>query len=117
MMFNLSELNLHDVQSFILNGQLELTTAWVVLAIGGLAFLFSSLLLIRGRRKFIKRLNEIQDLQHDLRAITAAAIGVGERVLELERRQRRGVARLSRLPGVARGPSLGVLRRRRRPPT
>ena len=59
--------------------------------------LFRSLLMIRGRRNFVKHLHEIKGLQRDIRAITAAAIGVGERVLELERRQRRTAERQEQL--------------------
>lgn len=88
-MVKLSELNLNDIQAFILNGQADSGFALVIMIISGLALLCSSVLLMRGRRKFIKHVNIIRELQHDIRAITAAAIGVGERVLELERRQRR----------------------------
>lgn len=89
MKFDFPDMNLQDFAVFTLNGQLDITLAWLILASSGLLLLLAALLLNHGRRKFSKRLNQMQDLQNDLRAITAAAIGVGERVLELERRQRR----------------------------
>ncbi|MDH5178635.1 MAG: DUF2802 domain-containing protein [Gammaproteobacteria bacterium] len=59
------------------------------LAVSTCVMLFAALLLIRSRRQLNGKLRDIKNLQRDLRAITAAAIGVGERVLEIERRQRR----------------------------
>lgn len=82
-------MNLVDLQSMLINGPPAASAVWIILAVSVLVFLFSSLLMLRGRRRFVKHLHEIQGLQRDIRAITAAAIGVGERVLELECRQRR----------------------------
>ncbi len=46
--------------------------------------------LLRGRRQGrAARDPRLESLQRDLRALTAAAVGMGERVLEVERRQRR----------------------------
>ncbi|MDH5778243.1 MAG: DUF2802 domain-containing protein [Gammaproteobacteria bacterium] len=66
-----------------------LQNSWVILALSVCALLVSVLFLIRSRRELAGRVKEIVTLQRDIRAITAAAIGVGERVLELERRQKR----------------------------
>lgn len=97
MMSKLSELNLPDIQSLWANEAIGLNTSLWILAVSGLAFLVTAFLLLHGRRQFVRRLHEIRDLQHDIRAITAAAIGVGERVLELERRQRRLMDRQEQL--------------------
>lgn len=42
----------------------------------------------KSRRQWLIQYRESVTLYRDLRALTAAAVGVGERVLELERRQR-----------------------------
>lgn len=96
-MSKLTEWNLMDLQAWLTSGQAGVSTAWSILAVSGLVFLCSALLLMRGRRKLVKHLSHIRELQHDIRAITAAAIGVGERVLELERRQRRLTERQEQL--------------------
>lgn len=88
-MFSLPELNLNGIQTLLFSSQIDTGAGWLMLAVSSLLFLLSALFLIRGRRRLAQHLHEIRDLQHDIRAITAAAIGVGERVLELERRQRR----------------------------
>jgi len=89
-------MNLADIQSLLTDG-LSVNSALITLALSIVVFLFSALLMMRGRRRFVKHLNEIQDQQRDIRAITAAAIGVGERVLEIERRQRRLAERQEQL--------------------
>lgn len=85
----MSEFNLTELQAMLMSLQQNTSIVWTVLAVSGLFLLLSTLLMIRGRRRLLKHLHEIQELQRDMRAITAAAIGVGERVLEIERRQRR----------------------------
>ncbi len=46
--------------------------------------------LLRGRRSGAAKPDpRIESLQRDVRALTTAAVGMGERVLEVERRQRR----------------------------
>lgn len=97
MMFNLPDIKVNDLQTLLSQGTLGESTAWIILAISSLVFLCTALAMLHGRRKFIKHLHEIRDLQNDIRAITAAAIGVGERVLELERRQRRLAERQEQL--------------------
>lgn len=82
-------MNLVDLQTALTNGQLGVSTVLLILAVSIVVFLLSTLLMMRGRRRFVKHLNAIQEQQRNIRAITAAAIGVGERVLEIERRQRR----------------------------
>ena len=67
----------------------EINTAWLVLVFSSLVLFVVSLMMLRSRNRLEKHLHEIRDMQHDIRAITAAAIGVGERVLMLESRQRR----------------------------
>lgn len=66
-----------------------LQNSWIILALSVCALLISALFLLRSRSELAGRVKEINTLQRDIRAITAAAIGVGERVLELERRQKR----------------------------
>lgn len=67
------------------------------LAMSTCVMLFATLLLLRSRRELSGQVQDIKTLQRDMRAITAAAIGVGERVLEIERRQRRLVERQDQL--------------------
>ena len=43
----------------------------------------------RTRRRQGEQARRLEALRHELRALTTAAVGVGERVLEVERRQRR----------------------------
>ena len=97
MMSKLFEFNLMDIQSWLAHEAFGLSAPLLLLAVSGLVFLAAALLLLRGRREFVRHLHEIRDLQHNIRAITAAAIGVGERVLELERRQRRLTERQEQL--------------------
>jgi len=87
-MFNLAELNIQDYLAPLTGLQIDLDSAWLILLASGLVLLCAALLLIRSRRKLARHVRQIKYLQNDIRAITAAAIGVGERVLELERRQR-----------------------------
>ncbi len=91
------EMMFTDFLSVLAKDSFGANSTLIVLVISVLVFLFSSLLMIRGQRRFVRHLNEIQGLQRDMRAITAAAIGVGERVLELERRQRRLAERQEQL--------------------
>lgn len=52
-------------------------------------FVLLLLNLLRGRRATGKQIDpRIATLQKDMRALTAAAVGMGERVMEIERRQR-----------------------------
>jgi len=85
----MAEMTLTNIPSLLTSGQLGMNAIWVILAVSALVFLFSALMLIRGQRRYAKSLAQIHELQRNVRAITAAAIGVGERVLEIERRQRR----------------------------
>ena len=86
-MFKLSDFPVTTVQvQSWLNG---LDSAWFFLAISSLLLLVSALMFLHSRNRMVKQQRNLRDMQHDIRAITAAAIGVGERVLELERRQRR----------------------------
>ena len=81
--------NLSDFQ-FQLSAWIgEINTAWLALLFSSVVLFVASLILLRSRNRLEKHLHEIRDIQHDIRAITAAAIGVGERVLTLESRQRR----------------------------
>ncbi|MDH5444587.1 MAG: DUF2802 domain-containing protein [Gammaproteobacteria bacterium] len=89
MMESLAKFQLNTLQFQMPAWTSGLDTAWLVLAISSLVLFAASLLILRSRRRLEKHLHEIRNIQHDIRAITAAAIGVGERVLELERRQRR----------------------------
>ena len=86
-MYSLSDLQLNAIQLPIWVS--EINTAWLVLVISSLVLFVVSLMLLRSHNRLKQHLGEIRNLQHDIRAITAAAIGVGERVMELERRQRR----------------------------
>lgn len=43
----------------------------------------------RAQRKLYSQRKELRQLRNDMRALTTASVGVGGRVLELERRQRR----------------------------
>jgi len=63
-------------------------TQWLMLAI--LAVLISSLVSIKRQRKQQQLQSlSMQSLQRDLRALANAAVGVGGRVLEIERNQRK----------------------------
>ncbi len=97
MMSKLSEFNLLDINAWLSHQAFGLSAPLLMLVVSVLVFLAAALLLLRGRREFVRHLHEIRDLQHSIRAITAAAIGVGERVLELERRQRRLTERQEQL--------------------
>lgn len=88
-MSNLSDLQFNILQFQIPQWLSALDAAWLILIISSLVLFVCSLMLLRGRKRLEQKLNEVNNIQHDLRAITAAAIGVGERVLELERRQRK----------------------------
>jgi len=46
--------------------------------------------LIKTRKQRIKDYHDIKELRRDLRALTTAALGVGERVLKVERQQKGG---------------------------
>lgn len=81
--------NLSDFQFQLPVWVSEINTAWLVLVFSSLVLFVASLMMLRSRNRLEKHLHEIRDIQHDIRAITAAAIGVGERVLTLESRQRR----------------------------
>ena len=61
---------------------LLLSGSIIIALIGILAFYRKS------QRYWLRQSRETVTLYRDLRALTAAAVGVGERVLELERRQR-----------------------------
>ena len=89
MMDKLAELQLNALQLQLPAWLSETGSAWLALLISSLVLFVASLLLLRSRNRLQQHLHEIRNIQHDIRAITAAAIGVGERVLELERRQRR----------------------------
>jgi Flp pilus assembly protein TadB len=89
MMYKLSDLQLNAIQIHLPIWLSQINTAWLVLVISSLVLFVASFMLLRSRNRLEKHLHEIRNIQHDIRAITAAAIGVGERVLELERRQRR----------------------------
>lgn len=88
-MSNLNELFLSHIQPVLQTIDKLIPLHWLMLDLAGLVFLISALLLIRSRRQINSQLAEFKILQKDIRAITAAALGVGERVLELDRRQRR----------------------------
>ena len=88
-MTNWSDFQLNALQISLPGWVSEINTAWLMLVISSLVLFVASLLVLRSRKRLEKHLQEIRDIQHDIRAITAAAIGVGERVLVLERRQRR----------------------------
>ena len=96
-MFDMPEFNPVNWQNLLGTAPQDPVMGWLILAVSSVFFLLSSLLMLRGRHKFSKSLHEIQTLQRDIRAITAAAIGVGERVLEIERRQRRLAERQEQL--------------------
>ncbi|MFV1984947.1 MAG: hypothetical protein ACC657_15475, partial [Thiohalomonadales bacterium] len=46
--------------------------------------------LIKTRKQRVKDYHDIKELRRDLRALTTAALGVGERVLKVERQQKGG---------------------------
>ena len=52
-------------------------------------FLLAVRTLHRAQRQVVQQRQQILSLQRDLKAITAAGVGMGQRVVELERRQRR----------------------------
>lgn len=87
-MMNLSEFQFSALPLQLPGWVSEINTAWLILITSSLVLFVVSLMLLRSRKRLESHLKEIRDLQHDIRAITAAAIGVGERVLILERRQR-----------------------------
>lgn len=89
MMIDISSLSFAEIQNFMNTATHDLNIIWGVLVTSCMCFLLAGYFMLRSRRRFVKQLNYIADLQKDIRAITAAAIGVGERVLEIERRQRR----------------------------
>ncbi len=61
----------------------------VLLVLAGTFFIAALVVLRRSRALIAKQHQYILSLQRDLKAITAAGVGMGQRVLELERRQRR----------------------------
>jgi succinylglutamate desuccinylase len=68
--------------------EISALAAMLVLA-GSIAILFASLLLLRHLKTVQRQHDEIVvQLKRDMRALTKAAVSVGERVLEVERRQR-----------------------------
>ena len=87
-MSNLNELFLNHIQAVLQTIDKLIPLHWLMLDLASLVFLFSALLMIRGRRQLKTQMGELKIIQKDIRAITAAALGVGERVLELDRRQR-----------------------------
>ena len=87
-MSTLNEFFLNHVQPFLQTIDNLIPLHWLMLDLASLVFLVSALLMIRGRRQLKSQMNELKTIQKDVRAITAAALGVGDRVLELDRRQR-----------------------------
>ena len=71
-------------------------TSWVLMASAGLL-----LLALSGfhhqQRKIRKNADLLQRTQNDLRALITASVGMGERMLEMERRQRRLAERQEQL--------------------
>ncbi len=68
-----------------------LTTLTFPVALQIASFLLLSVLLVylvKTRQQRIKDYHDISELRRDLRALTSAALGVGERVLKVERQQR-----------------------------
>lgn len=53
--------------------------------------------LIRSRKQRVKDYHDISELRRDLRALTTAALGVGERVLKVERKQNNDIPTLNQV--------------------
>lgn len=61
---------------------------WLLLIVSGAILVLSLYIITRLQRQIRMQSRAIASLRNDLRAITAAAVGVGERVVKIERNQR-----------------------------
>jgi hypothetical protein len=68
-----------------------------VLVVAALVLALTLGLNLRQRRRVSAAESQLETLRNDIRALTTAAMGVGGRVLELERRQRRLAERQEQL--------------------
>ena len=77
-------MNINNITAVFLSGDFS---SYILLS-STLTLLFALVLL---RRKYRKQSSSshVSRMQNDLRALTTAAVSMGERVLEIERRQRR----------------------------
>ena len=69
-----------------------------VLLVSSLFILVVNLLLLRRNRKQQVNTEVVHALQRDLRALTSASVGMGERVMDMERRQRHMTKRVEPQP-------------------
>ncbi len=73
---------------------------YLFIALAALALVLAAaalLLVLRLQSSVADRLHRLQALHSDVRALTSAAVGVGERVHQIERRQRQLTERQDRL--------------------
>ena len=81
-----------------------LSQVTILLLIQVSSFLFLSVLLshsIKTRKQRLNAFNELSELRQDIRTLTSAALGIGERVLKLERQQRLGISSINTVAELA----------------
>lgn len=63
------------------------SSQWLLFG-SGIILCIAAIMLLRGTRKLQTESKQVKSIRNDLKALITAAVGVGKRVMELEKRQR-----------------------------